>query len=230
MKKKIKALYAVLACFILAITTIGSTYAYWVSTATSTSNSVQTTSATFKINMEIKPLYAGFSYIPMNDTDALKALKNKCKDKYNRGACSSYVIRVFGYHKELSHISGYLDIETDNMENISYMVLEETEEYNEENCITIEEKNYCIGKTATPMGEGKELSIGESYSVVGLEEKYLILVMWLSNLNKDQNKNDIGSYNTTVTILAGNGGEIRGTIANSVIIEDESEPPEEPTP
>ena len=216
MNKKIKIIYATFACFILSIMTISATYAYWTASVSSASSSLNTESTTYSISMELNPLYSDFSIIPMNDRDALKAIKNQCKDKYDRGACSAYTIRVFGYREELDHISGFMDIKTDNMENISYMVLEEKDEYQENSCVTIEEKNYCISKSATPMGEGKELSIGDSYDVYGKNEKNLLLVIWLTNLQTNQNDTDIGSYNITVTIQAGNGGEIKGTIANSV--------------
>lgn len=223
MRNKLKYIYIILACFTLASTTIGATYAYWTASTTSTSNAIQAESTIYSISMEIKPLYTGFSFIPMNDTDALKAIKNQCKDKYNRGACTAYTIRVFGYQEDLDYISGTMDIATENMKNLSYMTLEEKEEYQEENCVKIENKNYCIAKEATPMGEGSNLSIGESYNVYGLNEKNLLLVIWLTNLNENQNITDIGNFNATVTILAGNGGKIKGTIASAIKIDDEPE-------
>ena len=39
----------------------------------------------------------------MNDGDAIKALRNQCKDKYGRGACSAYTIRVFGYSDQCKY-------------------------------------------------------------------------------------------------------------------------------
>ena len=93
---------------------------------------------------------------------------------------------------------------------------EKTDEYNEDNCVQIEEKNYCVAKEATKAIEEENLSIGDSYQVSGLKEKELILVMWLTNLNESQNEFDVGSYQATVTIQAGNGGEVKGTIASAV--------------
>ncbi len=228
--KKVKFMYAIFATFVLAIVTMGSTYAYLTTTTNSIENSVTTGSTSYSISMNITPIYSGFSFIPMNDTDVMKALRNKCKDKYDRGACTAYNINVFGYSEELSHISGKMDIETTNMENISYMVLEESEEIDENECIEIEEKNYCISKETTPMGEGKNLSIGDAYNVYGLTEKNLLLVLWLSNLNERQNEKDIGNYNATITVFAGNGGEITGTIANAVKIDQEPVEPGNNTP
>lgn len=214
MKLKLTALYAVFGCVILAIVTMGATYAYFAGTTNSTNNAVKSSSTIYSISMEIEALeeYTGFSFIPMNDTDVMKALKNKCKDKYNRGACSAYNIRVFGYDPNLNFISGYMDITTNNMQNLSYIVLEESNTFDEETCVNINEKNYCISVETTSMGTGENLSLGTSYSVAGLAEKNLLLVFWLTNLNENQNNIDIGSFNAVVTIQAGNGGEIKGTI------------------
>ena len=219
--KKMKALYIVLASFTLAIVTMGSTYAYFTATTSSVENDIQTGSTSFSISMNITPIYSDFSVIPMNDVDAMKALKNECKDKYNRGACSAYLINVFDYSEDLGFISGKMDILTNNMQNLSYMVLEEQDEYTEENCIELDEKNYCIAVETTHMGTGENLSLGDSYDVLGLPEKNLLLVIWLTNLNTNQNATDIGNYNATITIFAGNGGMISGTIANDVIINPE---------
>ena len=232
MKLKLTALYAVFGCVILAIVTMGATYAYFAGTTNSEENAIKTKSTVYSISMEIEALdeYTGFSFIPMNDEDVMKALNNKCKDKYNRGACSAYNIRVYGYDPTLTFISGHMDITTNNMENISYMVFEETDTItNEEECITINEKNYCKSINPTSMGTGENLPLGSSYSVVDLEEKNLLLVIWLTNLNERQNDIDIGSFNATVTIEAGNGGEIKGTI-NAAINNGEfsTSPGEEP--
>ena len=227
MKKKFSILYAVFACLILATTTIGTTYAYWVATTQSGSNNIKTASKTYSISMEITPLpqYTGFSFIPMNDEDVLKALKHECKDKYDRGACSAYKIRVYGYATDLKYITGTMDITTNNMENLSYMILEETETYDEDNCVEIDTKYYCISKEATHMGDGKNLSFGKSYDVDGLSEKNLLLTFWLTNLNENQNLKDIGDFNATVTISAGDGGKIKGTIASAMQIDLNSTEP-----
>ena len=226
MKKKVSILYAVFTCFVLAITTMGATYAFWTATTQSGSEDVKTASTIYSISMDIIPKYADFSFIPMDDEDALKGLKNKCKDKFDRGACSAYIIRVYDYNPDLKFISGKMDITTDNMENLSYMVLEESEDNDEEKCLSIDETNYCLSVETTHMGEGKDLPLGDSYSVDNKLEKKLLLVIWLTNLNQNQNQTDIGNFNATVTISAGNGGEIKGTIASAVQIDPTPTDPE----
>ena len=130
-KPKTIYLFIILLTVIVSIT--GATYAYWTASANSVNNAVQTSSTIYSISMEITQLYSGFSFIPMNDDDALKALKNECKDKYDRGACAAYKIRVYDYNEDLNFISGFMNINTKNMENISYMMYRISDELDEDN-------------------------------------------------------------------------------------------------
>lgn len=220
MEKKFKILYGILAVFILSITTVGVTYAYWVASASSLSRAVQTNSTIYNISMGVSPLYNGFSFIPMNDADVLKALENQCKDKYDRGACSAYSILVNGYDEELDYISGFMDITTNNMTNLSYMVLERSETDEGDSCILIGEEYYCVTKEATSIGNGEKLSLGEAYDVSSVSEVKFILVIWLTNLGFSQNDIDIGDFNATITFQTGIGGEIKGSIASTIQIMD----------
>ena len=224
MKINSKFFYTFIAVMVLAVSTIGATYAYWAASAASALNAVQTKSAIYSISMDILPLYHDFSIIPMNDNDALKALKNKCKDKYDRGACSAYTIDVYDYNTELGFISGVMDIATNNMQNLSYMMLIASDNYDEEQCVLVEKETYCIGKDATPMGNGVGLSLGDSYNIIGTERTKFILLIWLSNLEQSQNDIDVGSFDAVVTMQAGSGGKIMGSISSAIKIEPNPEP------
>lgn len=220
MKSEFKLLYSVLAVFVLAIATIGATYAYWTASTSSVNNTIQTESTIYSISMRINPIYSDFSIIPMNDTDALKALNNKCKDKYDRGACSAYEIYVYDYNDGLEFVSGLMDITTNNMQNLSYMMLRVSDTYEENKCVVVNGENYCTVKEPTPMGDGVGLSLGDAYSVIGMTSTKFILLIWLSNLNQSQNDIDVGSFNAIVTMQAGNGGEIKGSISSVIKIEN----------
>lgn len=227
MRKNSKLLYVILIIVVLLISAVGTTYAYWAATASSATNELKTKSTIYSISMRIDPLYHDFSVIPMDDTDAIKALNNQCKDKYDRGACSAYTIYVYDYNEDLDFISGFMDVTTNNMKNVSYMMLRLTDTYEEDKCVKIKsseeettEEIYCIVKEATPMGDGKALSLGDAYNVTGMTSTKFILLMWLSNLQQSQNDIDVGSFEAIVTMQAGNGGEIKGSIASAIKIED----------
>ena len=217
-----KILYLVFILFTVVSSITGATYAYWTATTQSTENAVNTSSTIYKISMHITPLYIGHTLIPMNDEQAIKGLRNKCVDKYDRGACLAYKIRVYDYNEDLSFISGYMDINTNGMQNISYMMYRISNEYNEDTCVKINEENYCIVKEPEHMKDGQNLSLGDKYDVTGISETEFILLVWLSNLKMNQNDTDIGNFNAVITMQAGNGGEIKGSIS-SVIVPDNTD-------
>ena len=219
MDKNFQKVYIVLMILILSTSIIGSTYAYLTASTSSASNSVNTKSKIYQISMNIIPIYSGFSLIPMNDSDAIKALNNKCHDKYDRGACVAYKLYVYDYDESLEYISGYMNTVTNNMQNLSFMILEESPiQTSTDNCATINEKTYCLSQDTTKIIPSTDLSLGDAYKVSGQKDKELILLIWLSNLEESQNETDIGSFQSTITIQAGNGGEIKGTIASSIKI------------
>ena len=219
--------YLVIFIVVVFVLGVGSTYAYWSATTASTATSLMTESTIYSINMEISPLYSDFSFIPMNDVDAVKALRNGCKDKYGRGACSAYTINVFGYNNNLSHVSGYMDVTTNNMVNLSYMVYRISDTYDEDVCVDINDNYYCKVLDPAFMGDGVGLTLGDKYDVYGTESTEFILLIWLSNLDVSQNAFDIGSFNAVVTMQAGNGGEIKGVISSAVVPNEPSDGNEE---
>lgn len=225
----VKFIYLIVVILTTIVAITGATYAYWTATARSTSNAVQTHSTIYSISMDITPLYNNFSLIPMNDEFALKGLKNQCKDKYARGACLAYKIRVYGYNETLNFISGIMDINTNGMENLSYMMYRINDEYQEESCATIQGKNYCIVKEPEHMNDGIGLSLGDKYDVTGITETEFILLIWLKNLNVSQNDTDIGDFNAIITMQAGNGGEIKGSISSVIQSTPEQNPDDNTT-
>ena len=219
--KEFRALYAVLIVMVIFVSTMGSTYAYFTARTNSAANAVSTASTTYSISMDIDPVYTGFSMIPMNDEYALKGIKNECMDKYNRGVCHVYKIRVYGYSDTLDYVSGFMDVTTNNIDNLSYMTFGSSDTYDEEDCVEIDGKYYCKSVDVTPVGEGHNLSLGSSYDVVGKADTNILLMVWLTNLDVNQNDSDIGDFNATVTMQAGNGGEIKGTIASAIVLDNE---------
>ena len=219
---KLQTFYLVVFIVTIFLIGTGTTYAYWTATTKSSDEAIGTQSTTYSISMNVSPLYHDFSFIPMNDEDAIKAVKNKCKDKFDRGACTAYNIRVYGYDANLGFISGYMDIKTTNMSNLSYMMYMESDTYDDEVCFKVEEKNYCKVLEPNHMGEGTGLTLGDKYDVVGTEETNFVLLIWLSNLDVSQNATDIGSFNAVVTMQSGNGGEIKGVISSAVKVEDDA--------
>lgn len=214
-KNKSKYFYIIIVIVVLFFSVIGSTYAYLTASVNSV-NSIKTSSSSYSLSMNIIPVYNDFRFIPMDDVDVMKALKNGCKDKYNRGACSAYRINVFDYDVKLKSVYGKMDVELSNMINLSYMFFEEVDEaVDEDKCVNIDDRVFCMSWEATPVLEGKDLSFG-NYDVGETTEKNFLLVLWLTNLNESQNSYDLGDFNATVTFSMGDGGSITGNIAASI--------------
>ena len=211
-----KIIYFSVLILTVVVVITGATFAYWTASTQSTSNAVNTESTIYSISMDITPLYQGFSLIPMDDDKALKGIKNQCKDKYDRGACLAYKIRVYDYNENLNFVSGFMDINTTNMQNLSYMMYRISDEYVEDSCVTIKNNHYCIAKEPAHMGTGLGLSLGDKYNVAGITETEFILLIWLTNLKSSQNDTDIGDFNAIITMQAGNGGQITGSISSVI--------------
>ena len=221
MSRKSKYIYIILLITILALSTVGSTYAYFTSRAESGASEISTKSSSYSINLTITPLYHDFSLIPMDDDDALKALKNNCHDKYGRGACSAYKVKVDGYDDSLGYISGTINTNLEGIENLSYMFLEQTDTTNDNNCINIDNNNYCVSQSSTPIITEENKTLVPKYNIVNTTEKNFILLVWLSNKNYSQNDTDIGNFDSTITFSMGDGGEIKGSISSAVNINND---------
>lgn len=222
--KKYKIYYMLLAFFVLIISTIGVTYAYFTAKTSSEEKNVNTAAASYTISLKIRPLYpekedmSSFSLIPMNMADDFKAVKNKCFDKYGHGVCYAYIITGYNFPSSINSFTGFMEVSTNNMENISYMIMDTKEEFDEENCIKINEENYCKEYENNAILDGiSPFSDATSFKLLeNKTEKNIMLVVWLENLNEKQNEFDIGTFNSKITIDAGNGGRIQGSISFDV--------------
>lgn len=226
MKNKIRVYYLIFAIGLLSLTTIGATYAYWISSASS-GNVISTNSTSYSISMSIRPLYHGFSLIPMNSDDTVKAIASKCKDKYDRGACSAYVISVSDYNEGLKFISGTISANT-NIENLSYVIMApKSVSASDNSCSSIElgdedvsdVREFCLYNDYTKFENNIEQILIESYDVSAVSSVDFILIIWLENKDRSQNEDGIGSFKANVTISAGSGGKIQGVINDAIEID-----------
>ena len=225
-KSNFKYIKVVLLVVILVVCIIGATYAYFLSTTIGSSD-INASSVNYSVNMNITPIYNDFSLIPMDDSDVFKAIGNQCKDKEDRGACNLYGISVSGYDESVEAISGTINTSLNNIQNLSYMVLEKVS-YNIEgnsNCLVFNENNYCISKEATLVVTDTDMSLGDSsYDVSLLDSKDLLLAIWLTNIDSSQNSFDIGTYSSIVTIYLGDdiahiSGSISGTLKDNYTLQ-----------
>lgn len=218
MKNRVKFYYLLFVIGIFSLTTVGATYAYWSNDARG-NDVMSATSNKYSIGMSINPIYNGFSFIPMNNSDVLKAVENECRDKYNRGACSLYYIDVYGYNEELETISGTINFFT-GIKNLNYVILKPKVDDGECVSINIDDNDdeFCLYDDYTSVNSYVEQELIDSYSVVDVDKVRFILVIWLENQDISQNENDIGSFSASVTISSLDGIKVQGVINGAMEI------------
>ena len=210
--------YIFLIIFMFITCVVGATYAYF-SRLTESGNDIGVSSYNSSVSMNINPVYNDFSLIPMDNEDIFKAINNKCKDKEDRGACNLYNININGYDESIEYISGTINTKLDNIVNLSYMVFEEVDYdiTNNDNCLEVDDIKYCVGKEATLITSEEVMSLGNNYDLRGYDNKNLLLAIWLSNLDTNQNSFDIGNYTSEVTIFFGDEiTRVSGSISSTL--------------
>ena len=218
MKNRVKIYYLLFVIGIFSLTTVGATYAYWANN-TMGNDVISATSNKYSISMNINPIYNDFSFIPMNNSDVLKAVENKCRDKYERGACSLYYIDVYGYNEELESVFGIIKFFT-NIQNLNYVILKPKIDDGE--CVSINindnDEEFCLYDDYSKVDSYEDQVLFDSYSVSGTDRVRFILVIWLENQNRSQNNYDIGSFSANVTISSLDGIRVQGVINSAVEI------------
>ena len=216
MKNRVKVCYILFIIGIFSLTTVGATYAYWANNARG-NDVMSATSNKYSISMNINPIYNDFSFIPMNNSDVLKAISNECRDKYDRGACSLYYIDIYGYNDEIGTISGTIKFFTD-IKNLNYAILKTKIDDGECVSISIDDNDdeFCLYDDYTKVSSYVEQVLFDSYSVSDADKVRFILVIWLENQDRSQNDYDIGSFSANVTISSLDGIRVQGVINSAV--------------
>lgn len=221
--KKSKIIYTILICINIVILTIGSTYAYFATTATTDKNSINTSSTNLSLNLEVTPVYPNpndgvKTLIPMKDSLSEIAYtggdnKTPCIDKNNAAVCYIYEIKIYDYNSNLDYVTGMINLETENIANLSYRLFDKKENGNSLEIDKDESDNSIYYKKIIP---NEDMSLGTSFSVKDKEELKLYLMIWLSDNGESQNKTDIGTFTGNVTFFAGSGGKITGKISSAI--------------
>lgn len=186
------------------ILVIGATFSYFTISTRSKLDAIAVEAGSIKLGIGVSNLTSGLRLIPMNDEDIMTAYKQNCIDDKGFGACNFFKFDVsnFSYKQDLI---GEINFDVNNIENLRYIVLDENDN------IYLEKTNVSNGKTTSlPLGEHFILNEGTEISPTMRTFK---LVIWLTNLEEDQNDYDAGgTYSATVTYSSVNGDVLTGTI------------------
>lgn len=192
---------SILSTFILLI---GATFSYFSTRNMSKMNALAVEAGKVRLGLGVSPLYTGYKLIPTNDSDIMTAYNQKCLDDYGYGACIAYEFEVYNFNLK-QDVIGKIDFNVEGIENLSYMVLDEND-------------TIYLDKTSVGNGITKDLPLGEHFILEDATElnsksKKFKLIIWLTNLEQDQNDTDAGGqFSATITFSSVYGGKLTATI------------------
>lgn len=192
---------SILSTFILLI---GATFSYFSTRNMSKMNALAVEAGKVKLGLGVSPLYTGYKLIPTNDSDIMTAYDQQCLDDYGNGACLAYEFEVYNFNLK-QDVIGKIDFNVEGIENLSYIVLDEND-------------TIYLDKTSVGNGITKDLPLGEHFILEDATElnsksKKFKLIIWLTNLEQDQNETDAGGqFSATITFSSVYGGKLTATI------------------
>ena len=192
---------SILSTFILLI---GATFSYFSTRNMSKMNALSVEAGKVRLGLGVSPLYTGYKLIPTNDSDIMTAYNQQCLDDYGYGACLAYEFEVYNFNLK-QDVIGKIDFNVEGIENLSYMVLDEND-------------TIYLDKTSVGNGITKDLPLGEHFILEDATElnsksKKFKLIIWLTNLEQDQNDTDAGGqFSATITCNSVYVGKLTATI------------------
>jgi len=207
-KKGIKINFmGVVSVMTLIVMGIGSTFAYFTASLQgSLDENVSVSSIEVIMNLTIAPLYNGKPILPTNDEDIEKAYLNQCVDYYGSGACIAYAVEIenIGYEQE-----GVVTFsaESDYITNLKYMILADSEEY-----LVLKGPTSAMKATSDEQLEGVPIRVEKG------ENATVIIVIWISNLDRPQDEEQGASFIGQVSFTSTVGAKITGTMNENLIL------------
>ena len=187
----------------VSILLIGATFSYFTISNKSKLNAVSVSAGRVQLGLGVSDMTAGIKLIPTRDEDIMTAYKHNCIDDNGYGACNVFTFSLSNFSKA-QDVIGKIDFTVNNIEHLSYMVLDDNDE-------------IYLNKSSIPNGTSSGLSLGEHFVLgdateVNPSTKNFKLVIWLSNLEEAQEKEDTGTYSAVVTYSSVDGSMLTGTI------------------
>ena len=188
----------------VSILLIGATFSYFTVSNKSKLNAVSVSAGRVQLGLGVSDMTAGIKLIPTRDEDIMTAYKHNCIDDNGYGACNVFSFSLSNFSKA-QDVIGKIDFTVNNIEHLSYMVLDDNDE-------------IYLSKTSIPNGTSSGLSLGEHFILGDATEvnpttKNFKLVIWLSNLEEAQEKEDAGTYSAVVTYSSVDGSMLTGTVS-----------------
>jgi len=208
-QKKIKINFVGLVSILTFIVVgIGSTFAFFTANSIGESDEyISVTSLEVILNLKIAPLYNGNPLLPTNDKDIERAYKNKCLDSVGAGACIAYTIQLENKGLAQSGLATF-SATSEKINNLKYMIVTPGEDY---------EILKGPTKAINPSTE-EQLEGGVPIELSKEDNKEIVIIVWLSNLNIPQDEEQGGYFEGQVSFTSTSGAKITGTMTENVLL------------
>lgn len=203
-KNKINRFLLVTSILSVIVLLIGATFSYFTMKTGSDTDALSVTASKIDLGLSISSVYTEHKLIPTDDSDIMTAYRQSCVDDFGFGACLAYQLELTNFSIS-QDIIGTIDFTVNNIENLSYMVLDENNNVYQDK-VSINSS----GLVNLPLGSNFILEDGSENST----SKKFILIIWLTNL-PDTNQDEFdanGNFSATVDYRSIYGGKITGTI------------------
>lgn len=186
-------IFNIISILTLVVMVLGSTFAYFTTSQRSSDKAINVSALDIRMDLKIIPLYTGVDLLPTNDIDIDTAFQGECLD-----ACQAYTIEISN-KGQAQDINGTFSIETDKLVNLKFKVLDpdNNEVYKDITSASIEPQ-----------------SLGNTIHLDTNQSKTLTLIIWLSNLDEEQNQEQLGYFKGTISLNSVYGARLTGTISN----------------
>ena len=204
-----KLIIILLFVFGIIFTIIGATFAYFSASTNSGGNSINGTSYTFDMSLDVSSIRSG-DLIPTADNLIATSLAGnyKCVDQRNYGLCSLYKI-TFTNNSSAETMVGYLKTSSTSYTttNLRYRLYDEN--YNSVSDIGT------VGITANTMNYFKSGANNISVTIPANSTKDYYLVIWLHDIGENQLVDQDKSYTGSITFTSQSGGTVSSNFITS---------------
>lgn len=183
--KKRNVFFSCLYILSFIIMIIGSTLAYFSFRTTSDRNVIDASSLKdSSVTISVSQVSGGGDLFPLKDDDIMKAYNRNCVDDNGNMACNKYAVTLNNTGNS-NYLDGKIKFNTsNNLVNLYFMMID---------------SKGSVYVPTTKIENDKYYNIGKSLKMKENSDFSYTLIVWLRNLNENQNSEMNGNYKGTIS-------------------------------
>ncbi|MGN1324105.1 MAG: hypothetical protein ACI4VR_02755 [Bacilli bacterium] len=183
--KKRNIFFSCLYILSFIIMIIGSTLAYFSFRTTSDKNVINASSLKdSSVTISVSQVSGGGDLFPLKDDDIMKAYNRNCVDDNGNMACNKYAVTLNNTGNS-NYLDGKIKFNTsNNLVNLYFMMID---------------SKGSVYVPTTKIENDKYYNIGKSLKMKENSDFSYTLIVWLRNLDENQNSEMNGNYKGTIS-------------------------------